>query len=323
VQVNARLRWLQVWSSLETGWTPWAVLVRARDTGRLNAAALLAKRRTAAGYEVVAMGHGPFGATRLAAREGAGAHLLAQAVTNQLAALADPWTLTLDNLTDGDLAGQFLMDLLPNASATPAPGIPFVDLAAFRDAADPYTPNMRRQLRKAENRLATDGLGPDIQFARTEPEIRLLLPDLERIHVERDHAAGRSSDLDDPNVCELWRRLILAHTVGDQVEVATLSINETIVAYVIGIRDDRTYRVFDGHFDTTWARYSPGRLIECAVLQHLADEDRYDTVDWMLGVAAEKILVATGAKGGLALTASSLSAVRTDGLVISGSFTES
>ncbi len=320
VPVNARLRWLQVWSSLESGWTPWAVLVRARDTGRLCAAALLAKRRTEAGYEVVAMGHGVFGAIRLAAREGAAAHLLAQAVNHQLATLPDAWTLTLDNLPDDDLAGQFLIDLLPNATATPVAGVPFVDMAAFRDSADPYTQNMRRQLRKAENRLATDGLGVDIQFARTEPEIRLLLPRLERIHVDRDHAAGRASDLDDPNIRELWRQLILAHTVGDQIEVATLSINDSIVAYVIGIRDDRTYRVFDGHFDTTWARYSPGRLIECAVLQHLVAEDRYDTVDWMLGVAAEKILVATGTKDGLVLRAASHNAVRTDALLTSRAF---
>jgi CelD/BcsL family acetyltransferase involved in cellulose biosynthesis len=281
---------------------------------------LLAKRRTEAGYEVVGMGHGVFGATRLAAREGAAAHLLAQAVNHQLATLPDAWTLTLDNLPDDDLAGQFLIDLLPNATATPVAGIPFVDMAAFRDSADPYTQNMRRQLRKAENRLATDGLGVDVQFARTEPEIRLLLPHLERIHVDRDHAAGRASDLDDPHIRELWRQLILAHTVGDQIEVVTLSINDSIVAYVIGIRDDRTYRVFDGHFDTTWARYSPGRLIECAVLQHLSADDRYDTVDWMLGVAAEKILIATGAKDGVVLRAASHNAVRTDSLLTARSF---
>ena len=97
----------------------------------------------------------------------------------------------------------------------------------------------------------------------------------------------------------------MAHTIGDQIEVATLGINESIVAFVIGIRDGRTYRVFDGHFDTAWARYSPGRLIECAVLQHLIDDQRHDTVDWMIGVAPEKIIVATGANEGLLLTAAS------------------
>jgi len=112
-------------------------------------------------------------------------------------------------------------------------------------------------------------------------------------------------------VRELWRQLILSHTVGDQVEVATLSINSTIVAYVVGICDGRTYRVFDGHFDTQWARYSPGRLIEAAVLQHVVAERKYDTVDWMLGVAAEKILVVSGASDAFKLSgASNLAAQR-------------
>jgi len=84
-----------------------------------------------------------------------------------------------------------------------------------------------------------------------------------------------------------------------------LTINGSIVAYVVGICDDRTYRVFDGHFDTQWARYSPGRMIEHAVLQHVVSEQKYDTVDWMLGVAAEKILVVSGANEAYRLTAAS------------------
>ncbi|HEY0517992.1 MAG TPA: GNAT family N-acetyltransferase [Ilumatobacteraceae bacterium] len=305
VPVNARLRWLQVWSSLETTWTPWAVIVRDRESGRLGAAALLARRTTDDGHEFVAMGHGPFGGTRLAARDLVSASVLARTIVDHLTALDEPWTLTLDNLDADDLVAQLLMALLPNSTRTPLASVPFVDLEAFRHGHDLYTHNMRRQLRKAENRLATDGFRADIQFARTEPEIRLLLPELDRIHIDRDHAAGRGSDFDNPNVRELWQRLILAHTAGEQIEIATLSIDARIVAYVVGIRDDTTYRVFDGHFDTEWARYSPGRLVEHAVLQQLVDEGRYQSVDWMLGIAPEKILVATGARRGLALTAGS------------------
>ena len=319
IAVNGRLRWLQAWSSLETSWTPWAVVVCERESGRLSAAALLAKRRSGDGHEVVAMGHGPFGSTRLAVRDLLSAQLLARTIADQLAALPEPWVLRLDNLGDDDLVGPLLLELLPNARTTPVPGVPFVDLTAFRNGADPHTHNMRRQLRKAHNRLAADGLRAEVQFAQTEPEIRLLLPELDRIHIERDHAAGRASDLDDPNVRELWRRLILAHTVGGQVEVATLGIGGSIVAYVIGICDGTTYRVFDGHFNTRWARYSPGRLIEDAVLQRLISEGRYESVDWMLGVAPEKILVATGARGGFALTAASHAVAHHESLDVVGS----
>jgi hypothetical protein len=178
VSVNARLRWLEVWSTVEPGWTPWAVLVRERESGRLKAAALLARRHGEAGCEVVAMGHGPFGVTRLAAQGSPAAYALARAIVDQLDTLSDDWTLTLDNVDESDLTAKFLLDLLPNRATTPVPSVPFVDVASFAD--DMYTHNMRRQLRKAENRLATDGLHADVAFARTNPEIALLLPQLER-----------------------------------------------------------------------------------------------------------------------------------------------
>jgi hypothetical protein len=267
------------------------------------------------------MGHGPFGTTRLAARDLVSASVLARAIVDQLTALDGPWSLTLDNLDADDLVAQLLMALLPNVGRAPVASVPFVELESLRHGVDLYTQNMRRQLRKAENRLATDGIEPEIQFARTEPEIRMLLPELDRIHIERDHAAGRASDLDDPRVRHLWHQLILAHTVGDQIEIATLGIGGAIVAYVVGIRDDTTYRVFDGHFDTAWARYSPGRLIEDAVLRHVVEDGRFGSVDWMLGVAAEKILVATGARKSLSLIAGSQRLGETDALEVAASST--
>ena len=319
VPVNARLRWLQVWASLETSLDAvgsagpragvWTIEWR-------GAACSTPGRRGSRGC-----GHGPWAIRDHAAcaRDLRSANVLARAIADQITGLSDRWTVTLDNLDEDDLVGQCLIQLLPNASSTPVSRVPFVDLAAIRDGADLYTQNMRRQLRKAENRLATDGLRAELQFARTDPEIRLLLPQLDRIHIERDHAAGRVSDLDNPDVHEFWQQLILAHTVGDQIEFATLRIHDAIVAYVVGIRDDKTYRVFDGHFDTHWARYSPGRLIEHAVLQHLVADCHYESVDWMLGVAPEKILVATGARNDLILRAASTRAKPQETPALAGS----
>ena len=190
VPVNARLRWLQVWSSLESSWTPGRSLVRDRQSGRLTAAALLARRTTARRRD---RRDGPWSVRHdaSAAADLLSANVLARESPTNSATLPGPWTLTLDNLDEADLAGQLLIALLPNASGAPVASVPFVDLTDFRHGVELYTQNMRRQLRKAENRLATDGLRAELQFARTEPEIRLLLPQLDRIHIERDHAAGR------------------------------------------------------------------------------------------------------------------------------------
>ena len=86
-----------------------------------------------------------------------------------------------------------------------------------------------------------------------------------------------------------------------------LDIQDTLDAF------DRTHHLvevlhvknFDGHFDTLWARYSPGRLVEDAVLRRVIADERYSVVDWMLGVAAEKILSATGARDAVSITATS------------------
>ena len=56
---------------------------------------------------------------------------------------------------------------------------------------------MRRQLRKARNRLETDELTWSVAVTTDPDEIRNQLPVLERCHRERDHAHGRASALDD------------------------------------------------------------------------------------------------------------------------------
>ena len=41
-------------------------------------------------------------------------------------------------------------------------------------------------------------------------------------------------------------------------------IDGDVAGYVVGILDGQSYRVFDGHFETEYSRYSPGRLVEAA-----------------------------------------------------------
>ena len=69
-----------------------------------------------------------------------------------------------------------------------------------------------------------------------------------------------------------------------------LLIDEEIAAFVVGLLDDDEYRVFDGHFDTSFRRYSPGRIIEAAVLERAMADPQFNSLDWMAGVSSEKIL---------------------------------
>ncbi|MEL6890349.1 MAG: hypothetical protein AAFP84_02030, partial [Actinomycetota bacterium] len=80
--------------------------------------------------------------------------------------------------------------------------------------------------------------------------------------------------------------------------------------FVIGLIDDDAYRVFDGHFNGDFHRYSPGRLIESAVLERAMIDARFVGLDWMAGVAAEKILTSNHNEGRMQLVASSKSTAK-------------
>src|SRR5262249_59834162 len=58
------------------------------------------------------------------------------------------------------------------------------------------------------------------------------------------------------------------HAVRGELEVATLRLDGQLAAYVVALTDGPTYRVFDGRFAPAWRRYSPGRRLEAAVVDH-------------------------------------------------------
>lgn len=96
--------------------------------------------------------------------------------------------------------------------------------------------------------------------------LRDLLEEIEDVHRTRDHDVGRDSDIDDVVGRQLWRNIINAHIDRGETEIATLRLDGRLAAYVVSFIDHSTYRVSDRRFDTRWARYSPGRLLETETL---------------------------------------------------------
>lgn len=304
VPVMARTRWMETWAAVYEEWTPMTVLVRERATGQVEAAALLARRDGDDGAEVVSMGHGTVACTRFPSRSERASKLLTKGIKDELNTLGK-WTLQFQQLPEGDSVAKLLAQQLPNAEMAPDLWVPQVVFGEDPKLNEHLSRNMRRQIKKAWNRLEVDGKTVEMNVARSEFEIIELLPRLEEIHVDRDHDTGRTSDLDDPKVGELWRRLVLAHGASGQVEISSMVIDGEIAGFVIGIIDDDAYRVFDGHFNSEFQRYSPGRLIESAVLERAMVDARFDELDWMAGVAAEKILTSNHNEGRMQLVASS------------------
>jgi diguanylate cyclase len=303
--ITARSRWMQTWAMTKPEWEPMVFVVRDPRTGRIDAASMLANRYHGGLREYVAMGHDSSGTTHFAARSVRAGRYLAKAIVEHITERDEPWRMHLQQMPDGEPVARLLAQQLPNAELVADQWVPKVRFGENPNIEQFLSRNMRRQLRKAENRLAEDGHSTTLQIERTEYEIVTLLPQLESIHLERDHATRDASDLDDAAARTLWRNLVFAHAAAGRVEIGCLRIDGQIAAYVIAMIDDHAYRVFDGHFDSRFARYSPGRLVETAMLERAIADARFDELDWMAGVAAEKILTANANDARVQLLASS------------------
>ena len=175
----------------------------------------------------------------------------------------------------------------------PAAPIPVVRQRG-QEAVDYLTPGLQRTLRKAANRLRADGRTVATDVVTDRDTICGCLPELARHHQARDHAHGRDSAVDDPTGLALWRHRAEA-LLDDGLELARLTIDGNLAAYVLGVPDRTTYRLLDGRFVGPWARYAPGRLLETAVLQRVLDDVHLDELDWMTAVAPETLIAYTEA----------------------------
>jgi hypothetical protein len=149
-----------------------------------------------------------------------------------------------------------------------------------------------RTLRKARNRLAADGRQVTVRFTRQAAVVSAAMPAMERAHRSRDREHGLACPLDTPLGLRRWRERI-RHLLEDRcLELATLVVDGEFGAYVLAIRDGSVYGVLEGHFETAWARYSPGRLLEASVLRRALADPGIDTFDWMTSAAPESLLAA-------------------------------
>jgi len=284
---TARRRWLQAWVDADAHWDPWLVLVER--AGVLVAAAPLAVRRRGPFSEVVLLGDGPTDDARLPATYGT-ADLLAAAVVEGLP--TGPWRLRLRQLPDRDPVVTALLGRLPCAALSPGQGMPLVRV----DPGDPgrhLSKNSRKALAKIRNRLAERGLEPEFRWTCDADEVAAQLPDLVRVHRERDLALGRRPDHNDPVAATFYHEVIRRHARAGEVDLLTLHLEGDLAAFVCGFRDGRTFRSWDNRLAPRWAEVSAGRLANFEALRHVVQDQQYDALDWMRGEEPYKLQSAT------------------------------
>ncbi|HUR18486.1 MAG TPA: GNAT family N-acetyltransferase [Acidimicrobiales bacterium] len=291
--ITARRPWLTAWLGAFTAGTPSAVTVRSGPSGRLDAVALLCSVETEGVVEVAAVGHGRNDRGRLPARTPDACDALADGLVGFLDSMDSEWALRVEQLPADDPVASRLVDRLEIGFILPGGLVPRIE---FQDEAGHLEGllgrGMRKQLRRARARMEAEGIQACLSFEVESGRIAELLDEIEATHRARDHAVGRSSDIDAEPARQFWRDVISRHAARCEVEVATLRFGPSLAAYVVSLLDGESYRVLDGRFDTEWSRFSPGRLVETATLEKAFGDGRFSNLDWMNSVASEKLVAA-------------------------------
>jgi len=288
--VTARRLWLQSWIDAYPDWQPWLVLVEGGD--ELLAAAPLARRRRKGLLEVALVGDGPTDDARLPARTEAAAEKLAEGIVTGLPRRG-PWRLRLSQVPPGDPVVGALMARLPHASARAVEGMPLVEISEGAVPDQYLSRNAKKSLAKVRNRIRDRGLEVDVRWTTDADHIVDLLPDLMRVHRERDVALGRRPDHDDPRAATFYREVLTRHARAGQVDLLTLCLDGDLAAFVAGFRDGRTLRSWDNRLSPRWADVSAGRLANSEALRHVVTSSAYDALDWMRGEEPYKLQTAT------------------------------
>lgn len=303
--VMASWDWLQHWSEAFEHWMPVMIEVRAAETQQLMACAMLATQSSGESTQVVAMGHGGSLYAGLPARNNDAAKALAQGIVDNLDAMSGVWSMDLEQLPEHDETLGHLVGAVEQGQLLPELRVPRVLFATAHTVEEVLSKSKRKQLRRARSRITNEGLEMIIAFDRGRAISSELLDEVESVHISRDRDSRRNSDLDRPAEREFWRRVVEGGTDDWEVEIATLRLDGELAAYAVAILDGDTYRIYDGRMSTEHRDYSPGRIIEAAALGRAISDPRFTVLDWMSGVAAEKLLTTNFAEGRARLVATS------------------
>jgi hypothetical protein len=265
----------------------------------------LARREHVGETVLVAMGTNSSLCTVLRAVDNDASSALAEAIAAFVADIPGAWSLEIEQVHELDPTLLRLSEVLENSQILPELRVPRVVFPADNQVDLVVSSGMRKQLRRATARIDASGVTSCVTFDRGPTITPELIDEVEAVHISRDRFARRNSDLDLPTERAFWRTIVEGRQPGCEVEIGSLRLDGQLAAYVVALLDRRTYRVFDGRMDTQFADYSPGRLVEAAALDRALKDPRFTVLDWMSGVAAEKLLTANAAEGRARLVASS------------------
>jgi CelD/BcsL family acetyltransferase involved in cellulose biosynthesis len=280
--VTARRPWLSTWLSCYQDQQPVALLVEGAD-GRLEGAALLARRCRMGMTQVVAMGHGPSDDARLPVRSAEAAEELARALAQFLTSIPRPWRLLLRHLQQDDPVITGLADRLRYVELVPGSVSPVTRFNVDRSLRAHVSRNHFQQVKRMRNRISREGLSADIAHLTKVDDVAAVLDEVERLCHARDIQKRGWSAMQHTSAGPFFRSVVLDHADRGEVELTTLRLDGELAAYVLCFRDGDAYRMWSCRVAPAWLRYGAGRLANNAALEHALSDQRYNAFDWMRG----------------------------------------
>jgi CelD/BcsL family acetyltransferase involved in cellulose biosynthesis len=212
-------------------------------------------------------------------------HRVAAAAGQALGGTADRWSvIALDHVEDPDAWAESLAEgtgLRLKRRSREAIGLPWIDLASYGDW-EAYlasrSSHLRKRLRQLDRRLARDH---EVRVRRTE-SVEALAADVESLFDLHDRRWQGASTLNSPAARSFHTAFMAAALERSWLRLWFLELDGEPVASWYGWRLGDRYSFYNGGFDPSRSKLSPGMVLLARVLES-AFEEGAKTFDFLLG----------------------------------------
>jgi CelD/BcsL family acetyltransferase involved in cellulose biosynthesis len=291
--VDVRRPWLDVWSAGRTDREPLIISLERLDQGAgpaadgppvMAAVAPLASRSIGPVRSLVALGHGFSDHCSVACLDADAASELGAAVRSTLDEARRPWVLTLARLPAEDERTHAFIDGLgqpyDTSEVSVAPQVVFDEQAELTRYE---SRNTRAMDTRSRNKIRAMGKTLETEVFGERDRIHAAVPELVRLHRERDLQLRGSSALDDPREARIYRGIIERHADLGLVRILEIRIDGDLAAFVVGIIDRGTVRIYDNRVSPDFLDYRAGSLANSGALRAAFECPHVKVLDWGSG----------------------------------------
>ena len=135
-----------------------------------------------------------------------------------------------------------------------------------------------------------------IDHLHSRDSLQAGLPEFVQAHITRFSAAGRQSNLADPQRRSFLAELAFLLSSAGWIALTRLRVDDHTVAWNYGFRFSGSWFYYQPTFDTDWGRFSPGLCLLSKIVEAGCDDPEVERVDLGLGAEGYKERFATGAR---------------------------